>query len=125
MKRALAIMIAIMALVAFTSGLMAQEKKEAPAPAAAKTKAPKILKVTGAVVAYEAGKMIKIKAKNKEMDFEIAPDAKVKGEVKEGAKATVSYKKEGDKAVATAITVAAPKKAAEKKPVEKKAEEKK
>lgn len=125
MKKALAILIAIMALVAFTGGLMAQEKKEAPAPAAEKPKAPKVLKATGAVVAYEAGKTLKIKVKDKEMAFDIAPDAKVKGEVKEGAKATVSYKKEGDKMVATAITVAAPKKPAEKKPVEKKAEEKK
>lgn len=116
MKKALVILIALLALVAFTGGVMAQEKKEAPAPAAAeKPKAPKVLKATGAVVAYEAGKSIKIKVKDKEMAFDIAPDAKIKGEVKEGAKATVSYKKEADKMVATAITVAAPKKPAEKK----------
>ncbi len=120
MKKALAILVAIMALVAFTGGLMAQEKKEAPAPAAEKPKAPKILKATGTVAAYEAGKMLKIKVKDKEMTFDIVADAKVKGEVKEGAKATVSYKKEGDKMVATAITVAAPKKPAEPKPAEKK-----
>lgn len=127
MKKALAIIVALLALVAFTGGVMAQEKKEAPAPAPAaeKPKAPKILKATGAVVAYEAGKTIKIKVKNKEMAFDIAPDAKIKGEVKEGATATISYKKEADKMVATAITVAAPKKPAAKKPVEKKEEEKK
>lgn len=125
MKKALAIIVALFALVAFTGGVMAQQKKEAPAPAAEKPKAPKILKATGAVMAYEAEKSIKIKAKDKEMAFDIAPDAKIKGEVKEGAKVTISYKKEADKMVATAITVAAPKKPAEKKPVEKKAEEKK
>ncbi len=127
MKKALAIIIAIMTLVTFTGGLMAQEKKEAPAPAAGKPKAPKVLKATGAVVAYEAEKTIKIKVKDKEMVFDIAPDAKVKGGVKEGAKANVSYKKEGDKMIATAISVATPKKPAGKKAAipQKKAEEKK
>jgi Cu/Ag efflux protein CusF len=62
------------------------------------------------VAAYEAGKMIAVKVKDKEMKFDIAPDAKLKGEVKEGAKATVAYKKDGDKMVATSISISAPKK---------------
>ena len=37
---------------------------------------------------------------------------RVKGEVKDGAKVTVMYKKDGDKMVATSITVAAEKKPA-------------
>ena len=60
------------------------------------------MKFSGVVTAYEAGKMIKvIGAKKKEVTFDVAPDAKVKGEVKEGAKVTVMYKKEGEKMMAT------------------------
>ncbi len=98
------------------------EKADAPAAKADKAKAekpkaPKALKASGAVVAYEAGKTIKIKAKDKELAFDIAADAKIKGEAKEGAKVTVAYKKDGDKMVATSISVAAAKK--EKKPEKK------
>ena len=127
MKKFLVILVALLAMVAFVSGVVAQEKKaETPAPAAEKAKAekpkaPKALKASGTVIAYEAGKTIKVKAKDKELTFDIAADAKVKGEVKEGAKVTVSYKKEGDKMIATGISVPAPK----KPKAEKKAEEKK
>jgi len=107
-------MVALLAMVAFVSGAIAQ-KADAPAAKADKAKAdkpkaPKALKASGAVVAYEAGKTIKIKAKDKELAFDIAADAKVTGEVKEGAKVTVTYKKDGDKMVASAIAVAAAKK---------------
>jgi hypothetical protein len=58
------------------------------------------------------------------MAFDVTGDTKVKGEVKEGAKVTVMFKKDGDKMIAIAITVAAEKKAEEKKsapaPAEKK-----
>jgi len=64
--------------------------------------------------------MIKMKGKDKEMAFDVTADTKVKGEVKEGAKATVTYKKEGDKMVATAISGPAPKKPKTEKPPEKK-----
>ncbi len=122
MKRILIVLVALVAMVAFVGGAVAQEKKApapAPAPAAPaaekakadKPKAPKAMKASGTVAAYEAGKMIKVKgAKDKEWSFDIAPDAKVKGEVKEGAKVTVMYKKDGDKMVATSIAVAAAKK---------------
>ena len=126
MKKSLIIAIALVAMVAFVGGVVAQEKKApapapaapAPAPAPEKAKmekpakAPKAMKASGAVAAYEAGKMIKVKgAKDKEWTFDIAPDAKIKGEPKEGAKVTVMYKKDGDKMVATSISVAAAKKA--------------
>jgi branched-subunit amino acid aminotransferase/4-amino-4-deoxychorismate lyase len=112
MKKVLIVLVALLAMVAFVSGVVAQEKKAEKAAAAAdKPKAPKALKVTGAVAAYEAGKTITVKTKDKELAFDIAADAKVKGEVKEGAKVTVTYKKDGDKMVATAISVAAAKKA--------------
>jgi len=127
MKKVLIVLVALLAMVAFVSGVVAQEKKaEKPAAAADKPKADKPKAPTamkGAVVAYEAGKTIKIKAKDKELAFDIAADAKIKGEVKEGAKVTVAYKKDGDKMVATGITVAAAKKPKAKK--EMKPEEKK
>jgi hypothetical protein len=131
MKKSLIIVVALLAMVAFVSGVVAQTPAPAPAtpapaPEKAKTekpKAPKALKASGTIAAYEAGKMIKVKgAKDKEWTFDIAPDAKIKGEPKEGAKATVMYKKDGDKMVATSISVAAAKKAKVKKekPEEKK-----
>jgi hypothetical protein len=127
MKKSLIIAIALVAMVAFVGGVMAQgTKAPAPAPAASApapapapekakmekpAKAPKAMKASGAVAAYEAGKMIKVKgAKDKEWTFDIAADAKIKGEPKEGAKVTVMYKKDGDKMVATSIAVAAAKK---------------
>jgi hypothetical protein len=142
MKRILILMVALLTLVAFAGGVMAQApaktekpaapapEKAAPAPAAEKPKAaaekPKAPKpITGTVAAYEAGKMIAVKVKDKEMKFDIAPDAKIKGEVKAGAKATVAYKKDGDKMVATSISVPAPKKEAPAKKAPEKAPEKK
>jgi Cu/Ag efflux protein CusF len=115
-KRILILLVALLTLVAFVGGVMAQTpaKSEKPSTAAEKPKAkPAAPKpVTGTVAAYEAGKMIAVKVKDKEMKFDIAADAKVKGEVKEGAKVTVAYKKDGDKMVATSISVPAPKKEA-------------
>ena len=143
MKKALVVMVALLTMVAFAGGVMAQApaktekpastapEKAAPAPApkpaAEKPKAekPKALKATGAVAAYEAGKMISVKVKDKEMKFDIAADPKVTGEVKKGAKVTVMYKKDGDKMVATSISgpkskkEAPPKKAPESAPEKK------
>ncbi len=141
MKKLFVIVIALFTMVAFAGSVMAQapakpaepakpmapapEKQAAPEKAKTeKPKAPKAMKAMGPVAAYEAGKMITVKAKDKDMTFDVTGDTKVKGEVKEGAKATVMYKKDGDKMVATSITVAAPKKPAEKKPAEKKPAEK-
>ena len=123
MKKSLIIAIALVAMVAFVGGVVAQQPAKtapaptapAPAPEKAKTekpaKAPKAMNFKGTIMAYEAGKMIKVKgAKEKEMTFDIAADAKMKGEAKEGGKVTVGYKKDGDKMVATSISVAAAKK---------------
>ena len=137
MKRVLVLGVALLTIVAFAGGVMAQapaktggplSEKAAPAPApkaaAEKPKAdkPKVLKAAGAVAAYEAGKMITVKMKDKEMKFDIAADAKVKGEIKDGAKVTVMYKKDGDKMVATSISGPAPKKEAPKKEAPKQTE---
>ena len=129
MKKVLIVLVALLAMVAFVSGVVAQEKKaDKPAAAADKPKADKPKappKVSGVVAAYEAGKMIAVKVKEKgkekEMKFDIAADAKVKGEIKEGAKVKVTYKKDGDKMVATAISLTPPPK--KKEPAKK--EEKK
>ncbi len=127
MKKFLVVLIALFAMVAFVSGVVAQQKEEAPAqaPKAEKPKAPKAMHFKGTVAAYEAGKTITVKgAKEKEMTFDVAADAKIKGEVKEGAKVTVTYKKEDDKMVASAISAHHTKKhKTEKKVEEKKTEE--
>ena len=134
MKRILVLVVALLTMVAFASTALAQapaktEKPAAPAagpasekvtppkaPKAEKPKAAKPMKYAGTVAAYEAGKMIKVKdAKGKEMTFDVAADAKLKGEIKDGAKVNVVYKKDGDKMVATSISVPAPKKEAPKK----------
>ncbi len=130
MKKNLVVLVTLLTMVAFASVVMAQtptkpaEKPVAPAaekpkagePKAEKKEAPKAMEASGTVAAYETGKMIKVKGKDKEMAFDVTSDTKVKGEVREGAKVTVMFKKEGNKMVATAITVAAQKKAEEKKP---------
>ena len=138
MKRALVVMMTLMAMVAFVSGGMAQapaktEKPAAPErpapaptsekaqPAAEKPKDEKTgaVRFGGTVTGYEAGKMIKVKGSDdKEVTFGVTKKTKVKGEVKQGVMVTVAYKKDGDKMVATAINVSkgkkTPKKAREK-----------
>lgn len=128
MRKALVVLVTLLVTAAFVSGVMAQgPKTDKPAAASEKPKAkaaaPKPVK--GTVAAYEQGKMIAVKVKDKEMKFDIAADAKIKGEVKEGSKATVAYKKDGNKMVATSISVPAPKKSAPPKKAPEKAPEKK
>jgi len=138
MKNILVAFVALLTLVAFGSVVMAQapakpaapsatDKPAAPAtekPKAEKKEAPKAMTASGTVAGYEAGKTIKVKGKDKEMVFDVTGETNIKGEVKEGAKVTVMYKKDGDKMIATAITVAAEKKAEEKKPAPVSAEKK-
>ena len=121
MKKYLAFLVALLTIVAFASGVMAQtpakpaaqaaaDKPKVESPKAEKKESPQTMDVSGTVTAYQAGKTIKVKGKDKEMAFEITGDTKVKGEVKEGANVTVMYKKDGDKMIATAITIATEKK---------------
>jgi len=128
MRRVLVVLAALFAMLAFTCGAIAQEKKaESPAPAAEKTrpekpKGSKRMRVHGTVAAYEAGKTIKVTGKKeKEWVFDIAPDAKIKGEVKEGGKVRVVYEQEDEKMVATSISVVTGKKT---KPAKKEGETK-
>jgi len=142
MKRTLVVMVALLAMVAFASGVMAQapaktEKPAAVAPAPApekakpaaekpKTSKPKAMTFKGAVSGYEMGKMIKVKgSKDKEMTFDVTGETKMKGVVKEGAKVTVTYKKDGDKMIATNIAGPAEKKPPKKEKAAEKPPEKK
>jgi hypothetical protein len=96
MKKFLIIMVALFVSFAFVTGVMAAEKKAAVKP----------MKAQGTVTAYEEGKTLKVKVSKKtDLDFDIAAEATVQGDVKEGAKVSVTYKKEGDKNTATSITV--------------------
>jgi hypothetical protein len=121
MKKYLAFLAVILTIVAFASGAMAQtpakpaaqtaaEKSKVESPKAEKKESPQTMDVSGTVTAYQAGKTIKVKGKDKDMAFEITTNTKVKGEVKEGANVTVMYKKDGDRMIATTITVATEKK---------------
>jgi cytochrome c1 len=109
MKKLLFVLIALVAVFAFATGAVAAEKKA--------TK-PQVAKVSGTVNVYiAAGQMEKTKgtitvkdAKSKDWTFDVSPDTKVTGEVKRGAKATVTYSTEGRKMTATAISAAAAKK---------------
>jgi hypothetical protein len=120
MKKFLIVAVALLTMLAFVGGVVAQEKKEAPAPVAPEKAAPKApaqgkaIKFTGTVSAYDAAaKTLIVKAKKKEKEFTIADNAKIKGNLKEGKKVVVKYKKEGDKNVATSVAPAG-KKAAKK-----------
>jgi len=137
----LVLLVAVLALVAFASGVMAQQKAPAPAPAAPASTAPakamkaaKAEKFSGTVSSMdEAAKTVVVKNKKGEKTFMLDDTTKItkggKGialaDLKQGMNVSVSYKMEADKAMATAITASAPKakaKAAPKKTEEKPAE---
>jgi hypothetical protein len=111
MKKFLFVLIALLTVFAFATGAVAAEKKAT---------APQAGKVTGAVTAYIAANQadksagtISVKdAKGKNWAFDVLPDTKIKGEVTKGATATVAYKTESGKMIATSITVIAVKKPA-------------
>ena len=109
MKKFLFVLIALLTVFAFATGAVAAEKKA--------TK-PQVTKVSGTVTVYiaagqadkSAGTISVKDAKGKNWSFDLPPDTKIKGEVTKGATATVTYKKESGKMIATAITVIAVKK---------------
>ena len=133
----LILLIALLTSVAFASGVMAQQAKPAttPAPAPAKAAAtpakevkPKIEKFSGAIEKVdEMTKTIVIKDKKGEKTFGIDEKTKIiKGkdtlsfaDLKKGMNVSTEYKKDGDKMVAVAIKVAAPKAAPKKEEIKK------
>ena len=112
MKRCLFVLIALLTVFAFASGAVAAEKK-----AAAKSE---VTKVTGSVTAYIAAKQaekmpgtISVKdAKGTDWSFDVLPETKINGEVARGVTATVNFKKDAGKMIASSITVVAVKKPA-------------
>jgi len=87
MKKALFVLVCLLAVFTFTSGVMAAEQS---------TTKSKVLKASGTVLTYDPAAMIAIKtAKGNEMHFNLAPSSKV----------TVTYTKQGQKLVASAVAV--------------------
>ena len=111
MKKLLFVLIALLTAFAFATGAVAAEKKAT---------APQTGKVSGTVTTYIAASQadktagtISVKdAKDKIWAFDVLPDTKITGEVKNDAKVAVAYKKEGGKTTAASITVIAVKKPA-------------
>jgi hypothetical protein len=131
------LLVTLMTLVAFTSGVMAQQKPApakpattpAPAkPAAAPTPAPaKVEKFSGMIEKVdEMAKAIvvkgKVKKEEKALTFATDGNTKIQkagkdmpfADLKKDMTLSVEYKKEGEKMIATMIKVAAPKAAPKK-----------
>ena len=133
----LILLVALLTLAVFVSGVMAQQKPSpapakpagtaapAPAPAPAPEKPMKMEKFSGTVEKMdEAAKSVVVKAKKHEKTFMVDDKTKItKGgkempfaDLKNGMNVSGEYKKDGDKMVAATIKAAAPKAApAEKK----------
>ena len=133
MKKAV-LLVALLTLVVFVSGVMAQPKPTAPekpaaatekAPAKAPAEKPKVEKFAGDVknVDAMAKSVVVVKGKD-EKTFVTTADTKItKGkeamkleDLKAGMNVTIGYKKDGDKMVAVTIGVMAPKAPAKKAP---------
>ena len=131
----LILLVALLTLVAFVSGAMAQQKPApapakpagtaAPAPEKKEMKEMKMEKFSGMVEKVdEAAKAVVVKGKKDEKSFMVDDKTKImKGgkempfaDLKKGMNVSVEYKKDGDKMMAISIKAAAPKAApAEKK----------
>jgi Cu/Ag efflux protein CusF len=130
----LILLVALLTLVAFISGALAQPKpveKPAPAQAPAASDKPKLEKASGAIEKVdEVAKTLevkhKVKKEEKTLAFTVDDKTKItKGketlsfaELKKGMHVAIEYKKDGDKNVAVTVKVAAtktqPQKAQEK-----------
>jgi len=127
------LLVVMLTMVAFVSGVMAQQKPAPEKPAAAPAPAPKpappakLEKFSGAIEKVDAmAKAIEVKGKVKKeaKTLTFAADDKTKitkgkdtlslADLKKGMNVSVEYKKDGDKMVAVAIKVAAPKAAPKK-----------
>ncbi|MBI5027109.1 MAG: hypothetical protein HZC12_10375 [Nitrospirae bacterium] len=136
MKKAIALVVSLILVVAFGTVVMAQEKAPAkPAEkkeaAPAEKKAPATVKqVTGEVAAVDANaKTVTVKAKKADVVISVTDKTKITlgkekktlADIKAGDKVTVKYTEVDKKNVAKSIAIAAPKKT-EKKPEAKPAE---
>ncbi len=120
------VLLSLIVLVCFATGTTAQTPKTEKPAVPEKVTAPrgnppsetdvnkaKASKFIGAVVAYDAGKLIKVKgAKDQEMTFVVTPDTAIKGgDIKKGGKVIVIYESEAGKSIASSIMVPPPKQA--------------
>lgn len=115
-------LIALMTLVAFTSGVMAQQKPAPTKPAATPIPAPaeveKFIGMIGKVDQMAKAIVVKGKVKKEEKTLTFVVDDKTKiqkagkdvpfADLKKDMQVSVEYKKEGEKMIATMIKVAAP-----------------
>ena len=136
----LILVVAILTVVAFASGVMAQQKAApapakpagtaapAPAPAPAPAKPAKAEKFSGTVDKMdEAAKTVVVKGKKDDKTFMIDAMTKImKGkkemamaDLKNGTTVSVEYKMDGDKMMATAVKITGAPKAAPKAKKEK------
>jgi len=134
MKKAI-LLIALMTVVAFTSGVMAQQKpapaqpattqaKPAATPTPVPAKVEKFSGMVGKVDEMAKAIVVKGKVKKEEKTLTFATDDKTKiqkagkdvpfADLKKDMQVSVEYKKEGEKMIATMIKVAAPKAAPKK-----------
>jgi hypothetical protein len=122
LKKKMILLIALTTLVAFTSGVMAQQKPTPAKPTAPPGPAPaNVEKFIGMIEKVdETAKAIVVKGKVKkeEKTLTFATDDKTKiqragkdvpfADLKKDMQVSVEYKKEGEKMIATMIKVAAP-----------------
>jgi Cu/Ag efflux protein CusF len=115
-------LIALMTLVAFTSGVMAQQKPAPTKPAATPIPAPaeveKFIGMIEKVDQMAKAIVVKGKVKKEEKTLTFVVDDKTKiqkagkdvpfADLKKDMQVSVEYKKEGEKMIATMIKVAAP-----------------
>jgi len=129
----LILFVAMLTLVAFVSGVMAQQKpapapaKPATTPAPAPAPAAKIEKFSGAIEKVDdMAKAVvvkgKVKKEEKTMTFSVDDKTKITkagksmalADMKKDMHVSVEYKKDGDKMIAASIKVSAPKAAPKK-----------
>jgi hypothetical protein len=130
----LILLVALLTLVGFISGAIAQPKpteKPAPAPGPAAPEKPKLEKFSGDIKSVDAMAKTVVVAKGKEQKTFVVDDKTkiTKGkdtlsfaDTKAGMNVSIEYKKDGDRNVAVAIKVTAtkaqPRKTEGKKPAE-------
>ncbi len=116
------LLIGLMTLVAFTSGVMAQQKpapaKQAVPPTPAPAKVEKFIGMIEKVDETAKAIVVKGKVKKEEKTLTLVIDDKTKiqkagkdvpfADLKKEMQVSVEYKKEGEKMIATMINVAAP-----------------
>ncbi len=115
----LPMIIALFAMTSFVSAVMAQQKPaQAPAAAASAPQEMKLEKFSGVIEKVDPGAKDVVVEMNKEkMTFSVGDKTKIMkgtkevafGDLKKGMKASVEYKKEGNKMVAESINVSSAK----------------